>query len=153
LKLNISLILNEIEAVKERLTVLEYQNQWCLQLPKGETNPTYGSREGKDLKHTELDFNEWLFEDMAYTRTVVELMKMTRTRYMENEPKSCMSYHKDPSKRIHIPLITDPDCFILVGKTIHHLEVGDAYLVDTTQKHSFINMSKKCKRVHLVGGV
>ena len=153
LELNTELLLFEIKKVLDRYTALQYENQWCLQLPEGKTNPLYGAREGKYLDHTEDQFTEWVFETMRYTCTVVEMLGLYRTRYMRNSPKTCMSYHQDPTKRIHIPLVTDPDCMILVGDTVHHLEVGSYYLVDTTQKHSFLNMSKKCERIHLIGCV
>ena len=64
LELNTELLLFEIEKVLDRFTTLQYENQWCLQLPEGKTNPLYGAREGKYLDHTEDQFTEWVFETM-----------------------------------------------------------------------------------------
>jgi hypothetical protein len=61
--------------------------------------------------------------------------------------------HYDKNPRIHIPLLTNPECyFVFKNGMIQHLEVGSSYWVDTRLHHTFINCSAQ-KRLHLVGVV
>ena len=76
---------------------------------------------------------------------------MFRTRLMWVGPYACYSMHQDSAPRIHIPIITNPECyFVFKHRLPHHLPEGFAYWVDTTMYHTFINCSDKA-RLHLVG--
>ena len=60
------------------------------------------------------------------------------------------SYHKDASKRLHIPLVTNEDNILLVDDVVHRLDVpGALYEVDTTKKHTALNLGWE-DRVHIV---
>jgi hypothetical protein len=117
-------------------------------------DPYFGSRELKNMEgYTEWDFCVNLFPKLDYTNEIIEELGMYRTRVMKMAPKSCLSYHKDPTKRVHIPLITNTNTFLLVDKLAYHLtDDGSAYLVDTTKMHTAINASF-VNRTHLVGVV
>ena len=66
-------------------------------------------------------------------------------------PWSCYSVHKDLTPRIHIPIITNPQNFIVFKYSpMEHLSLGNVYWVDTTQYHTAINGSDDA-RLHLVG--
>ena len=72
---------------------------------------------------------------------------------MRMRPKTCLSYHYDPTPRIHIPLITNPSCFLLVNKKAYYLKSnGSAYSVNTKKWHTAINASFE-DRTHLVGNI
>ena len=65
--------------------------------------------------------------------------------------KSCLTYHADPTMRVHIPVYTNDQCFLLIDRTAHHLkDDGSVYLCDTTKPHTAINASLH-PRTHLVG--
>ena len=75
-----------------------------------------------------------------------------RTRLLYVPARKCYSVHKDPAPRIHIPIITDPDCYMCFPKLgiMKHLPAtGESYWVDTTLKHTFVNCST-IDRIHLV---
>jgi len=77
---------------------------------------------------------------------------MFRTRVMMMKPHRCYSYHKDPTPRIHIPLITDEKCMLIVDDKVIRLPAdGNYYKIDTTLYHTALNGSN-IERIHLVGG-
>jgi hypothetical protein len=118
-------------------------------------DPYFGSR---TLKHitdegfVEEDFNVFLFPELDYTNSIIEDLYMFRTRVMVIKPKTCLSLHADPKKRIHIPIDTNENCFIMIDQYAQHLSAdGSAYLVDTTKLHTSINASLGINRTHIVG--
>ena len=104
-------------------------------------------------REEEYRFVNPLIQDTLFEKLIKEY-KMYRTRIMWINPYSCYSIHKDTSKRIHIPLITNSECLFVfpdIPKLIH-LPVGKIYVVDTTKHHSFCNFSDTA-RLHIVGCV
>ena len=93
-----------------------------------------------------------LFKE-TYIEDVINLLndqyKVYRGRFMMMKFKTCMSMHVDVTKRIHIPIITNPDAFMVINDNIYRLEVGRVYITDTTYPHTAVNAGKK-NRVHLV---
>jgi hypothetical protein len=75
-----------------------------------------------------------------------------RTRIMLSRERSCYSIHKDASPRLHLPFMTNPDCYFLLTDTMEmfHLPAdGQTYWIDTRRPHTFLNTSKHL-RLHLV---
>jgi hypothetical protein len=72
-----------------------------------------------------------------------------RTRFMLSYPKTNLSWHRDLSPRIHIPIYTNSNCFMVLEDTVVRLPEGNVYLVDTTRNHTAVNASDST-RVHLV---
>jgi hypothetical protein len=106
-----------------------------------------GKSSGKELECTELNpfFKGTIFE------TIIEKYNLKRTRLMWIDPKSCYSLHFDESPRIHIPLITNPECYFLFYPGIMcHLPINSVWWVNTKLKHTFLNCSDY-PRLHLVG--
>lgn len=132
--------------------------QICLQGIHSDMDPYFGSRtlehmtEGGTQGFEEEDFNVFLFSELDYTNSIIEDLNMFRTRVMILKPKTCLSLHADPRKRIHIPIDTHENCFIMIDQYAHHLPAdGSAYLVDTTKLHTAINASLGSNRTHIVG--
>ena len=76
---------------------------------------------------------------------------MCRSRLMKLEPFHCYSYHRDASKRIHIPLITNERCMFIIEDEVHRYPAdGNSYIIDTTKMHTAINASYE-DRYHIVG--
>lgn len=131
----------------------EYGSQISLQGVEGINDYFYGTGKGSELKHEEKDFIVPNFPSMEYTNSVIKELKMFRTRVMRMEHKTCYTYHKDPTQRLHIPLITNDDCFMIIEDKVYRYPAdGSYYLIDTTKKHTFVNASFDC-RIHLVGCV
>jgi len=146
--IDIDKILLEIETF-----IPQYDTQISIQGVIGNNDPSYGTGRLKKLKHEEEDFTEILFPQMTYTNGVIQQLGMFRTRIMRVRPYSCYSYHVDPTQRMHIPLITNDDCFMIIEDQLYRYPAdGNHYLVDTTKKHTFVNASLE-DRIHLVGGV
>lgn len=75
---------------------------------------------------------------------------LKRTRIMKSNSKTCLTLHNDMTKRVHIPLITNSQCFMVIDNQVHYLEPGKIYLTDTTKPHTAVNASNTF-RVHIVG--
>jgi hypothetical protein len=72
-----------------------------------------------------------------------------RIRIMKMDPKNCMSWHNDSSKRIHYVLSTSKGANLVVEDEVKFLELNSWYLVDTTKHHTAFNASMN-SRIHLV---
>tara|TARA_R100000455_G_C6225578_1_gene88634 strand:+ start:108 stop:605 length:498 start_codon:yes stop_codon:yes gene_type:complete len=83
---------------------------------------------------------------------IFEKYGMVRTRIMQSDPKTCLSMHADLTKRIHIPLIINDQCFMMIEDKVYYLQTGKIYLTNTTLKHTAVNASY-LSRVHIVGCV
>lgn len=143
MRIDIDHILLEIESLPE------YKTQLSLQITS-EGNSGEGKLE--KLNHTEKDFNIFAY-DLPYTNSILTQLGMYRSRLMRMKPKTCYSYHWDPTKRMHIPLITNEDNFFVIDDEVSRYPAdGSYYLVDTTKKHTFVNASFD-SRIHIVGCV
>jgi hypothetical protein len=87
----------------------------------------------------------------TYIGNIITEFNAFRTRIMIMPEKSCYSIHADPTKRIHIPLCANDQCWMIwpVDQGCFRLYEGLIYLTDTTKKHTFINGSTQ-RRIHLV---
>jgi hypothetical protein len=105
----------------------------------------------------ELDYNllNPYFKDTIFEKLISDY-KMYRTRFMWVNRMSCYSIHRDSTPRIHIPLITNPECYFVFkeGDTakLTYMETGNVYWADTRNNHTFMNCSEM-ERLHLVGVV
>lgn len=77
-----------------------------------------------------------------------------RMRLMIIPPKRCLSWHVDPEERIHVPIITDESCKIVIEDRAYHLPAnGGAYLCNVTVPHTAFNGHYKNKRYNLLFNV
>ena len=62
----------------------------------------------EESKYTELlnDFKGTYFEEVY--NTLKKNFKIGRVRILLKQPRSTLSWHKDPEPRLHIPIITNP---------------------------------------------
>lgn len=107
----------------------------------------------KELFH-EHQFNTVcdIFQNTIFQELIEKIQQqydIIRGRFMLLEHKTCLTYHKDFSKRIHIPIYTNNDCMMIIDDVVYRLPFGATYLVDTTVPHTALNASKD-PRVHLV---
>ena len=66
---------------------------------------------------------------------------------------TCYSMHRDTTPRIHIPMITNPECyFIFKQGIVQHMPAGSVYWTNTVEPHTFMNCSNR-PRLHLIGAV
>ena len=144
MQVDIDRILLEIEMLPK------YGEQIALQTVEGETDHKYGTGKLTSLEHSESEFIHPLW-NLSYTNRIMNELGMYRTRVMRMYPKTCYSYHQDPSPRLHIPLVTNDKCFFVVDDEVIYLPAdGNTYEIDTTKKHTFVNASFE-ERIHIVG--
>ena len=90
-------------------------------------------------------FKNTVFEE------IINEFGLKRTRLMWLKPRSCYSMHRDDSPRLHIPLITNEQCFfVFKDYGLFEMPIGNAYKVDTRETHSAMNCSTEW-RLHLIG--
>ena len=76
--------------------------------------------------------------------------KVGRLRFLMKPPRSCLSWHRDPEKRLHIPIITNPGCRMVIEDESFHMPAdGSVYITDNTKYHNFFN-GGETDRLHLV---
>jgi len=144
MNINIDRILLELERLPE------YDTQIGLQGIPGSDDHHYATGRITNKEHKETDFTEFLF-DLPYTNSILKENKVCRARVMRMKPKTCYTYHQDYTKRLHIPLITNESCFLIVDKEVLHLPAdGGIYIIDTTKFHTAVNASLK-ERIHIIG--
>lgn len=83
---------------------------------------------------------------------IIEKFDGFRTRIMIMPPRQCYSVHADPTPRLHIPIVTNDQCWMIwpFENYCKRLIEGYVHLVDTTRSHTFINGSGSEKRIHLM---
>jgi hypothetical protein len=97
----------------------------------------------------------------AFETVVDAYPQYYRWRLMLLPGNTNYSIHSDSSdpnklnKRIHIPIVTNPGCYMIFfgtdqTKHLYHMEAGSVYEADTTGMHSAINFGNT-NRYHLVG--
>ena len=96
------------------------------------------------------------FKD-TYVEEVYNLItskfKLGRVRFLMKPPRSCLSWHRDPEMRLHIPIITNEGCRMIIEDTSFHMPSnGNGYITDNTKYHNFFNGSE-FDRVHLVATI
>ena len=76
--------------------------------------------------------------------------KLGRVRILLKEPRSTLSWHRDPEPRLHIPIITNPGCMMVIENIAKHLPAdGSAYITNNIKYHNAFNGGEE-NRVHLV---
>ena len=84
---------------------------------------------------------------------ITKKFKLGRVRFLMKPPRSCLSWHRDPEMRLHIPIITNIGCRMIIEEESYHLPAdGNAYITDNTKYHNFFNGSE-INRVHLVATI
>ena len=105
----------------------------------------------EESKYTELHdrFKGTYIEDV--NNKLSEKYNIGRLRLILKEPRTCLTWHRDPDTRVHVPVFSDTGNFMIVDKQIKHLKAdGSAYFTNTTKYHSVFNGSNR-NRIHIVG--
>lgn len=143
----------DLGIIKEELNKLpDYDKQIYLQGTSkvmDPINPTVGDNyllaDADETNYATLLF------DLPYINSIINEHSLTRTRVMKMTRKTCYYWHNDHTQRLHIPVITNPHCFLVFEDgTVHLPATGEAYIIDTTKYHSAMNASKE-DRIHIVG--
>ena len=107
----------------------------------------------EEKKYTEFveDFNNTYFKDV-YDQ-LSNHYKLGRVRLLLKEPRSTLSWHRDPEPRLHIPIYTNPGCIMVIDKMAHHMPAdGSVWVTNNLKYHNAFNGGEE-NRVHLVACV
>ena len=123
------------------------------------TKPDSSGKEvSRDVAIEEEKYTEFVkdFEHTYFKEVYDELSKkykLGRTRLLLKEPRSTLSWHRDPEPRLHIPIYTNPGAIMVVDKVARHMPAdGSVWITNNTKYHNFFNGGEE-NRVHLVACV
>jgi len=152
-------------------------NQICINtVPGHESDPTYGTGslqydwsqhtavEVAGLSSLEIPRRQEPLQESDFTiictqfkgtifETIYDLLSaryhIGRIRLMRSEPKTCLSWHKDDSSRLHYPIKTQAGCFMVIDDEVYHIPENRWTMTLTENLHTAFNASKHT-RIHLV---
>jgi len=117
---------------------------------------------GKEVVRDEM-INEEAYSDFideymdTYFKDVFDALsskyKLGRVRILLKEPRSTLSWHRDPEPRLHIPIITNPGSIMVIDNVAKHLPAdGSVWITNNTKYHNAFNGGEE-NRIHLVACV
>jgi hypothetical protein len=120
------------------------------------TKPNSSGKEAVRAKRIdETKYTEFVkdLED-TYFKEVYDILskkfKLGRVRILLKEPRSTLSWHRDPEPRLHIPIITNPGCIMVIEEIAKHLPAdGSVWVTNNMKYHNFFNGGEE-DRIHLV---
>ena len=112
----------------------------------------------RDQMIDEAAYSEFISEYKdTYFKEVVETLqknyKIGRVRILLKEPRSTLSWHRDPEPRLHIPIITNPGSIMVIDNVAKHMPAdGSVWITNNTKYHNAFNGGEE-NRIHLVACV
>ena len=106
-----------------------------------------------ESKYTKLlpEFEKTYFKEVY--ETLSKKFKLGRVRLLLKEPRSTLSWHRDPEPRLHIPIITNKGCRMVIEEVCRHMPAdGSVTITNNTKYHNFFNGGEQ-NRIHLVACV
>ena len=117
-----------------------------------------GKEVSRDIDIDEAKYTQLVPEfEKTYFKEVYEQLskrfKLGRVRLLLKEPRSTLSWHKDPECRLHVPIITNKGCSMVIENVAKHLPAdGKVWITNNTKYHNFFNGGEQA-RIHLVACV
>jgi hypothetical protein len=106
-----------------------------------------------ESKYTEFveEFKNTYFNDVY--EELLKHYKLGRVRLLLKEPRSTLSWHRDPEPRLHIPIVTNPGCLMVIDNIAKHMQAdGSVWITNNTKYHNAFNGGEE-NRIHLVACV
>ena len=106
-----------------------------------------------ESKYTEIvpEFKNTYLEEVY--NALKKKFKLGRVRILLKEPRSTLSWHRDPEPRLHVPIITNPGCKMVIEDIAKHMPAdGSVTITNNTKYHNFFNGGEQ-DRIHLVACV
>jgi hypothetical protein len=123
------------------------------------TKPDKSGKEvSRDVGINEAEYSEFISDyDNTYFKEVFDTLskkyKLGRVRILLKEPRSTLSWHRDPEPRLHIPIITNPGCLMVIDNVAKHMPAdGSVWITNNTKYHNAFNGGEE-NRIHLVACV
>ena len=114
-----------------------------------------GNEVARDKNLDESLYTEFVKDfEHTYFKEVYEKLRsifmLGRVRILLKEPRTTLSWHRDPEPRLHIPIITNPGCIMVIENVAKHLPAdGSVYITNNIKYHNAFNGGEE-SRVHLV---
>ena len=123
------------------------------------TKPDKSGKEvSRDISIDEKEYSEFIPDyENTYFKEVFDVLKskykLGRVRILLKEPRSTLSWHRDPEPRLHIPIITNPGCLMVIDNVAKHMPAdGSVWITNNTKYHNAFNGGEE-NRIHLVACV
>ena len=123
------------------------------------TKPDKSGKEvSRDININESEYSEFIPDyENTYFKEVFDTLsskyKLGRVRILQKEPRSTLSWHRDPEPRLHIPIITNPGCLMVIDNVAKHMPAdGSVWITNNTKYHNAFNGGEE-NRIHLVACV
>jgi hypothetical protein len=117
-----------------------------------------GNEVSRDININESDYSEFVPDyENTYFKEIYDKLssvyKLGRVRILLKEPRSTLSWHRDPEPRLHIPIITNPGCLMVIDNVAKHMPAdGSVWITNNTKYHNAFNGGEE-NRIHLVACV
>ena len=123
------------------------------------TKPDKSGKEvSRDVTVDEAAYSEFIPDyENTYFKEVFDVLsskyKLGRVRILLKEPRSTLSWHRDPEPRLHIPIITNPGAIMVVDHVAKHMPAdGSVWVTNNIKYHNAFNGGEE-NRIHLVACV
>lgn len=95
-------------------------------------------------------FKNTIFEKLY--NELIQVYKVGRVRLIKSSPKTCLSWHRDSTNRLHFPIKTQSGCLMVIDDEVLHIPRDTWWLTKTKISHTAFNGSSE-DRIHLVVSV
>ena len=123
------------------------------------TKPDQSGKEvTRDININESEYSEFIPDyENTYFKEVYDVLsskyRLGRVRILLKEPRSTLSWHRDPEPRLHIPIITNPGSIMVIDNVAKHMPAdGSVWITNNTKYHNAFNGGEE-NRIHLVACV
>ena len=123
------------------------------------TKPDKSGKEvSRDVNINEAEYSEFIPDyENTYFKEVFDVLssqyKLGRVRILLKAPRSTLSWHRDPEPRLHVPIITNPGCLMVIDNVAKHMPAdGSVWITNNTKYHNAFNGGEE-NRIHLVACV
>ena len=120
------------------------------------TKPDHtGKESARDKIINERLYTEFVKDfEKTYFKEVYEKLskkfKLGRVRILLKEPRSTLSWHRDPEPRLHVPIITNLGCRMVIEDVSKHMPAdGSVWITNNLKYHNAFNGGEE-NRIHLV---
>ena len=110
-----------------------------------------GKEESRAKRINEAAFTEFV-DDLkdTYFKEVYDKLskrfKLGRVRILLKEPRSTLSWHRDPEPRLHIPIITNPGSIMVIDEVAKHLPAdGSVWVTNNLKSVSYTHLTLPTK--------
>ena len=118
------------------------------------TKPDSSGKEARrDEMIDEAAYSEFIHDyKNTYFKEVFDVLsskyKLGRVRVLLKEPRSTLSWHRDPEPRLHIPIITNPGSIMVIDNVAKHMPAdGSVWITNNTNIITLLMVVRKIESI------